>query len=62
MSKFVIKVTREIEEPFVGVMDFETSEDKKQPSKEDIIKWISDEHYIDDDPEYTKYEIVEHIA
>jgi len=62
MSKFVIKVTREIEETFVGVMDFETSEEKKSPSKQDIIDWLSRDHYIDDDPDFTKYEIVEHIA
>jgi len=62
MSKFVIKVTREIEDPFVGVMNFETSLEKLQPSKDEITKWLSKEHYIDDDPEYTRYEIVEHIV
>ena len=62
MSKFVIKVTREIEEPFVGVMDFDTTPEKLQPSEGDIIKWLSEEHYIDDDPDYCRYEIVEHLV
>lgn len=62
MSKFVIKVTREIEDPFVGVMDFETSIENLQPNKVEIARWLSKEHYIDDDPEYTRYEIVEHIV
>lgn len=62
MSKFVIKVTREIEDTFVGVMEFEATAEKLEPSKEDIVEWLSKEHYIDDDPGYTKYEIVEHIV
>lgn len=61
MGKFVIKVTRELEDTFVGVMDFDTSKGVPAPLKEDIVKWLSTEHYIDDDPDYTKYEVVEHI-
>jgi len=54
LKLWLIKVTREIEEPFVGHIRSEV-----KPTKEEVIKWLSDEQYIDDDPEYTKYEITE---
>lgn len=56
MGKWLIKVTREIEEPFSDVMDSE-----QEPTQPQIIAWLAREHYITDNPDYTKYEIVKKV-
>ncbi len=50
---WLIEVTRELEDKFVGHMRQDT-----EPSQEEVIEWLSKEG-IDDDPNYTKYEISE---
>lgn len=55
MSKlWLIEVTREIEEPYTFHL---RQEDK--PTQEQIVKELSENHYINDDPDYTKYEVNE---
>ncbi len=54
MKLWCIEVKREIEDKFVGHM---SSENK--PTTEEVIKWLAEEHYIEDDPEYTEYKIRE---
>lgn len=55
-KKWIIKVSREIEEPFVDVMESDF-----KPTERQIIKWLSEEHFIDDDPKHTKYEIIQEL-
>lgn len=55
MSKlWLIEVVREIEEPYT----FHIRQEDK-PSTEQIVKELSEDHYIDDDPDYTKYKVSE---
>lgn len=55
MSKlWIVQVKREIEEPY----SFHIRQDEK-PTEAQVIKELSDNHYINDDPEYTEYEISE---
>jgi len=51
---WLIKVTREIEDTFVGHMRSDT-----RPTEQEVIEWLAQEHYIEDSPKYTKYEIAE---
>ena len=55
MSKlWLIEVVREIEEPYTFHL---RQEDK--PSTKQIVKELSEKHYINDDPDYTEYKVSE---
>lgn len=53
MSKlWCIEVQREIEDKFVGHWERDT-----KPTEQEVIKWLSEVHCIDDDPDCCRYDI-----
>lgn len=48
---WAVEMTRESEEPFFGHYESET-----EPTEDEIVKWLSDEHEIYDNPDYSKYD------
>jgi len=49
---YCIEVDRELEDKFVGWW-----ERKTKPTEAEVIKWLSEVHYIDDDPDFCRYKI-----